>query len=29
MAGLGTVWSYILDAPAMAGLITTAGVWIC
>jgi hypothetical protein len=29
MVGLGTVWSYILDAPAMAGFITTAGVWIC
>lgn len=26
---LGTVWSYILDAPAIAGFIATAGFWIC
>ena len=29
MVGLGTVWSYILDAPAIAGLVATAGIWIC
>jgi hypothetical protein len=29
MVGLGTVWSYVLDAPATAGLIATAGIWIC
>ena len=27
--GLGTIWSYVLDAPAIAGFIATAGVWIC
>jgi hypothetical protein len=26
---LGTVWSYILDAPAIAGFIVTAGFWVC
>jgi hypothetical protein len=29
MVGLGTVWSYVLDAPATAGLIATAGFWVC
>ena len=29
MVGLGTIWSYVLDAPAIAGFITTAGFWIC
>jgi hypothetical protein len=29
MVGLGTVWSYILDAPAIAGFFATAGFWIC
>ncbi len=29
MVGLGTVWSYVLDVPAIMGFITTAGVWIC
>jgi hypothetical protein len=26
---LGTVWSYILDAPAIAGFFVTAGFWVC
>ena len=25
MVGLGTIWSYVLDAPAIAGFIATAG----
>ena len=29
MVGLGTIWSYVLDAPAIAGFIATAGVWVC
>jgi hypothetical protein len=29
MVGLGTVWSYVLDAPAIAGFIATAGFWVC
>jgi len=29
MVGLGTIWSYVLDAPAMAGFIATAGFWVC
>ena len=29
MVGLGTIWSYVLDAPAIAGFIATAGFWIC
>lgn len=29
MVALGTVWSYILDAPAIVGFIATAGVWVC
>jgi len=29
MVGLGTVWSYVLDAPAIFGFLATAGVWIC
>ena len=28
-AGLGTVWSYVLDAPALIGLLATGGLWIC
>jgi hypothetical protein len=27
--GLGTVWSYVLDAPAIAGLLAVGGFWIC
>lgn len=26
---LGTIWSYILDAPAIAGFFATAGFWVC
>ena len=26
---LGTVWSYVLDAPAIAGFFATAGFWVC
>jgi hypothetical protein len=29
MVGLGTIWSYVLDAPAIAGFIATAGFWVC
>jgi hypothetical protein len=29
MVGLGTIWSYVLDVPAIAGLFATAGFWIC
>ena len=29
MVGFGTIWSYVLDAPAMAGFIATAGIWVC
>jgi hypothetical protein len=25
----GTVWSFILDVPAVIGYIMAAGVWIC
>jgi hypothetical protein len=25
----GTVWSYVLDAPAIAGFFVTAGFWVC
>ena len=28
-AGLGTVWSYALDVPALIGLVATGGMWIC
>ena len=28
-AGLGTVWSFVLDAPAIIGLVATGGFWIC
>lgn len=28
-AGLGTVWSYVLDVPALIGLVATGGMWIC
>jgi len=27
--GLGTLWSYVLDAPAIIGLFVTGGFWIC
>ena len=27
--GMGTTWSYVLDAPAIAGFFATAGFWIC
>jgi hypothetical protein len=26
---LGTIWSYVLDAPAIAGFIATGGFWVC
>jgi len=26
---LATVWSYILDIPAIMGFVVTGGVWIC
>jgi hypothetical protein len=26
---LGTIWSYALDAPAIAGLLAVGGFWIC
>jgi hypothetical protein len=29
MVGLGVIWSYVLDAPAIAGFIATAGFWVC
>jgi hypothetical protein len=29
MVGLCTVWSYVLDLPAIAGFFVTAGFWIC
>jgi hypothetical protein len=29
MVGFGTIWSYVLDAPAIAGFIATAGFWVC
>jgi hypothetical protein len=25
----GTAWSYVLDAPAIAGFFATAGFWVC
>jgi hypothetical protein len=25
----GTLWSYVLDAPAIAGFFATAGFWVC
>jgi hypothetical protein len=25
----GTGWSYVLDVPAMVGLFTTGGAWVC
>lgn len=28
-AGIGTVWSYILDVPALVGLLATGGLSIC
>ena len=27
--GLATLWSYILDVPAIVGFLVTGGVWIC
>jgi len=29
MVWLGTIWSYVLDAPAITGFIATAGFWVC
>ena len=29
MVGLGTIWSFVLDAPAIIGLVATGGFWIC
>jgi hypothetical protein len=29
VAILGTVWSFILDIPSIAGLIIVGGFWIC
>jgi hypothetical protein len=29
IVALGTTWSYVLDAPAIAGFIATAGFWVC
>jgi hypothetical protein len=29
MVGIGTVWSYVLDTPAVLGFFATAGVWVC
>jgi hypothetical protein len=29
IVGAATVWSYILDIPAVLGFLATAGVWIC
>jgi hypothetical protein len=29
VAGAGTVWSYILDIPAVFGFITVGGFWVC
>jgi hypothetical protein len=26
---LGTAWSYLLDAPAIAGLLVAGGFWVC
>jgi hypothetical protein len=26
---LGTAWSYVLDVPAIAGLLAVGGFWIC
>lgn len=26
---LGTVWSFVLDIPAVMGFIATGGLWIC
>ena len=28
-AGLGTAWSFLLDIPALVGLFSTGGFWIC
>jgi hypothetical protein len=27
--GIGTVWSYALDIPAVIGFVATGGFWIC
>ncbi len=27
--GLATVWSFVLDVPALFGFFVTGGVWIC
>ena len=29
MVWLGTIWSYVLDVPAISGFIATAGFWVC
>jgi hypothetical protein len=29
MVALGTIWSYVLDAPAVLGVFATAGIWVC
>jgi hypothetical protein len=29
MAALGTVWSFVLDVPALVGLFFTGGLWVC
>ena len=29
MVGLGTIWSYVLDAPAIAGFIAKPCFWVC
>jgi hypothetical protein len=26
---LATIWSYVLDVPALIGLLVTGGVWVC
>jgi hypothetical protein len=27
--GLATIWSYILDVPAIIGFLITGGLWVC
>ena len=29
VVGLGTVWSFVLDIPTIAGLFVVGGFWIC
>jgi hypothetical protein len=26
---LATIWSYVLDVPALVGFLVTGGVWVC